>query len=63
MGMTDKQFNAFLRFVASDINRVIDLLENNKTQEAENELKQIAEKFRETMEDQQFNVMLIRCKA
>lgn len=51
MGMTDKQFNAFLRFVASDINRVIDLLENNKTQEAENELKQIAEKFRETMED------------
>ncbi len=51
MGMTDKQFNAFLRFVSSDINRVIELLKNNKLQEAETELKDIAEKLRETLED------------
>lgn len=49
MGMT-----RFLRFAASDINRVIDLMPNGKNEEAENELKQIAEKLRETMEDQLF---------
>ncbi len=51
MGQTDKQFNGFLRFVLSDVNRVIQLLEDSKTQEADNELKKLSEKLRETLED------------
>ncbi|MCC8101084.1 MAG: hypothetical protein LIP11_02090 [Clostridiales bacterium] len=48
MGMTDKQFNGFVRFVLDDIKEVIDELEDSKAKE---KLEKVAENLQKTLED------------
>ena len=48
MGMTDKQFNGFVRFVLDDIKEVLEELEESKAKE---KLEKVAENLRKTLED------------
>ena len=48
MGVTDKQFNGFVRFVLDDIKEVIDELEDSKAKE---KLEKVAENLQKTLED------------
>lgn len=48
MGMTDKQFNGFVRFVLDDIKEVIDQLEESKAKE---KLEKVADNLQQTLED------------
>ena len=48
MGMTDKQFNGFVRFVLDDIKEVLDELEESKAKE---KLEKVAENWQKTLED------------
>nr|DAJ58123.1 MAG TPA: hypothetical protein [Caudoviricetes sp.] len=48
MGMTDKQFNGFVRFVLDDITEVLEELEESKAKE---KLEKVAENLQKTLED------------
>lgn len=48
MGMTDKQFNGFVRFVLDDIREVLEQLEDGKAKE---KLERVADNLRQTLED------------
>ncbi len=48
MGMTDKQFNGFVRFVLDDIKEVLEQLEESKAKE---KLEKVAENLQQTLED------------
>ncbi|MCI9596672.1 MAG: hypothetical protein HFE75_05110 [Firmicutes bacterium] len=48
MGMTDKQFNGFVRFVLDDINEVLEELEECK---AKDKLEKVADNLQQTLED------------
>lgn len=48
MGMTDKQFNCFLRFVLDDIREVLEQLEDGKAKE---KLEKVADNLQQTLED------------
>ena len=48
MGMTDKQFNGFVRFVLDDINEVIEMMEDGKEKE---KLQKVADNLQQTLED------------
>ncbi len=48
MGMTDKQFNGFVRFVLDDINEVLETLEDGKEKE---KLQKVADNLQKTLED------------
>ncbi len=50
MGMTDKQFAAFLRFVISDLKKLKEQLEAAQTEEAKKELIQLIEKLQTSLE-------------
>ncbi len=48
MGMTDKQFNGFVRFVLDDIEEVLQNLEES---EAKKKLEKVADNLQKTLED------------
>lgn len=48
MGMTDKQFNGFVRFLLDDIEEVIAGMEESKEKE---KLKKVAKNLQKTLED------------
>lgn len=48
MGMTDKQFSGFVRFVLDDINEVLETLEEGKEKE---KLQKVADNLQKTLED------------
>ena len=48
MGMTDKQFNGFIRFVLDDIKEVLETISDGKEKE---KLQKIAENLQQTLED------------
>lgn len=48
MGMTDKQFSGFVRFVLDDIEEVLEQLEEGKAKE---KLEKVAENLQQTLED------------
>lgn len=48
MGMTDKQFNGFIRFILDDIKEVIETMEDGKGKE---KLQKVAENLQQTLED------------
>ncbi len=48
MGMTDKQFNGFIRFILDDIKEVIETMEDSKEKE---KLQKIADNLQQTLED------------
>lgn len=48
MGMTDKQFNGFIRFVLDDILEVLETMKDSKEKE---KLAKIAENLQKTLED------------
>lgn len=48
MGMTDKQFNGFIRFILDDIKEVIETMEDGKGKET---LQKVAENLQQTLED------------
>ncbi len=48
MGMTDKQFNGFVRFVLDDILEVIAGMQEGKEKE---KLEKVAENLQKTLED------------
>lgn len=48
MGMTDKQFNGFIRFILDDINEVIEALPESKEKE---KLQKVAVNLQQTLED------------
>ena len=48
MGMTDKQFNGFVRFVLDDIKEVLEQLDDGKAKE---KLEKVAENLQQTLED------------
>ena len=51
MGMTDKQFNGFIRFLLNDIKEVDKLLKNGSKDEAEQKLQEITDNLQKTIED------------
>lgn len=48
MGMTDKQFNGFVRFVLDDIKEVIEQMDESRARE---KLEKVAENLQKTLED------------
>ena len=50
MGMTDKQFNAFLRFVIGDLKKLQEQIEAAETEQAKKELEQLIEKLQTSLE-------------
>lgn len=48
MGMTDKQFNGFVRFILDDIKEVLETLNDGKEKE---KLEKVAENLQKTLED------------
>ena len=48
MGMTDKQFNGFIRFILDDIKEVLETMEEGKEKE---KLQKVADNFQQTLED------------
>lgn len=48
MGMTDKQFNGFVRFVLDDIKEVLEGMEESKEKE---KLEKVADNLQKTLED------------
>lgn len=48
MGMTDKQFNSYIRLLLDDLMEVIDGMADSKEKE---KLKKIAENLQKTLED------------
>ncbi len=48
MGMTDKQFNGFVRFVLDDI---LEVLEKMPESEEKEKLKKVADNLQKTLED------------
>ncbi len=48
MGMTDKQFNGFIRFILDDIEEVIEMLADGKEKE---KLQKVADNLQQTLED------------
>lgn len=48
MGMTDKQFNGFVRFVLDDILEVIEKMQDGEEKE---KLKKVADNLQKTIED------------
>lgn len=48
MGMTDSQFNGFVRFVLDDIKEVLEVLENGKEKD---KLQKVADNLQQTLED------------
>ncbi|MCH5254517.1 MAG: hypothetical protein J1F41_06290 [Lachnospiraceae bacterium] len=48
MGMTDKQFNGFIRFILDDIKEVIEIMEDGKAKE---KLQKIEDNLQQTLED------------
>ena len=48
MGMTDKQFNGFVRFVLDDIEEVLEQMEEGTAKE---KLEKVAENLQKTLED------------
>ena len=48
MGMTDKQFNGFIRFILDDIIEVIETMEDGKEKE---KLQKVADNLQQTLED------------
>lgn len=50
MGMTDKQFSAFLRFIISDLKKVSEQVEKEQTEEVKKELSELIEKLQASLE-------------
>jgi hypothetical protein len=48
MGMTDKQFNGFIRFILDDIKEVLETMEEGKEKE---KLQKVADNLQQTLED------------
>lgn len=48
MGMTDKQFNGFVRFILDDILEVLDKMEDGPEKE---KLQKLADNLQKTLED------------
>ena len=48
MGMTDKQFNGFIRFILDDIKEVVENLPEGKERE---KLQKVADNLQQTLED------------
>lgn len=48
VGMTDKKFNGFVRFVLDDIREVLEQLEDGKEKE---KLEKVADNLQQTLED------------
>ncbi len=48
MGMTDKQFNGFVRFVLDDIQEVLETMAEGPEKE---KLKKVADNLQKTLED------------
>lgn len=48
MGMTDKQFSGFIRFILDDINEVIQELPEGKQKD---KLQKVADNLQKTLED------------
>ena len=48
MGMTDNQFNGFIRFILDDINEVLETIEEGKEK---TKLEKIANNLQKTLED------------
>lgn len=52
MGMTDKQFNAYLRLIINDLNNIKDLVNNpEKYKDVEKEIEKLISILTETMKD------------
>ena len=47
MGMTDKQFNGFIRFILDDIKEVLETMEEGKEKE---KLQKVADNLQQTLE-------------
>ena len=50
MGMTDKQFAAFLRFVIGDLKKLQEQIEAAETEQAKKELEELIEKLQTSLE-------------
>jgi hypothetical protein len=50
MGMTDKQFAAFLRFVIGDLKKLQEQIEAAETEQAKKELEELIEKLQSSLE-------------
>lgn len=48
MGMTDKQFNGFIRFILDDIKEVIEMMADSKEKD---KLQKVADNLQQTLED------------
>lgn len=48
MGMTDSQFNGFIRFVLDDIKEVLETMTDGKEKE---KLQKVADNLQQTLED------------
>lgn len=48
MGMTDKQFNGFIRFILDDIKEVIETMAEGKEKD---KLQKVADNLQQTLED------------
>ena len=48
MGMTDKQFNGFIRFILDDIKEVLETMEEGNEKE---KLQKVADNLQQTLED------------
>ena len=48
MGMTDKQFNGFVRFILDDIQEVIEMMTDGKEKD---KLQKVADNLQQTLED------------
>lgn len=48
MGMTDKQFNGFIRIILDDINEVLETMEEGKEKQ---KLQKLANNLQKTLED------------
>ena len=48
MGMTDKQFNGFIRFILDDIKEALETMEEGKEKE---KLQKVADNLQQTLED------------
>ena len=49
MGMTDKQFNGFVRFILDDIKEVLEMLTDDSKEK--DKLQKVADNLQQTLED------------
>nr|DAH15376.1 MAG TPA: hypothetical protein [Caudoviricetes sp.] len=51
MGMTDKQFNSYVRLILTALKEVVKLLKSGSQEEATAKLKELTDNLQQTIED------------